>query len=856
METVTSFLERLHSSGVKLSAQNGQLSCYAQKGALTRELREGIVRFKPELLALLDARPRELPLSEGQKGLYVLQTLRPASSSYNVPLCFRVNADVDPRRLAGAWQRVLDRYPILTARIVDSEHQRFDPACRTTLREHAFDGDDAALLAFVKTLVKTPFDLNRGPLTRIDWIVQRGAKPVLLITVHHIVFDGASAVILLKALLEQYGVVLSRSEGPSPHLGYASFVTWEETMLASSEGASHLRYWQQQLGDDPPAIELPGDLDGIGTEGTTFVDDLPNDLCVTVRESSRTHALPPSVIFLAAFQLLLHRECDADDVVVGMPVMGRPSPQFASEIGYFINMVPLRARCGAAMRAVDFLRKTQGTLLDALYHSTYPYPRLVEALAAGRRERNPLFRISYAYQNFVRPADFLSLIQQQLFQLETVPGIWQEGDFDFGLEIYEGEGAAFRVHLKYNPARYSRERIAAFYERYCALLGTLLADPNAPTSFRLRHALTVDSRMQAIAERRGATYANALAAAFVILLQRYSGSVGPIDADDTFSLLLGRIENIPRKRADVALVVDGDAVAFEYDPSRVTQPAIARMAAHFEALCRAIAAKPIAKIRTLELLGAEERERVLVEFNATRVEVPANACLHDVLPDDPRAHTLAAALQSHGVVPESIVACVREAIGGVLRAGGAVLPLDPHHPELAHILQDSQAPFVVAPEALRYRITPLLAPDAKFLALETLLAHRGASVRNDVTPQNAALVVYPNTPKPKALVYEHRALVHRANGENLFDGELPFIVDARPIANTRVYVLDAQNRPQPIGVAGAVHVAGETIPRGWLHRSRLTQETFADDPFVAGARMFRTGDRARWLDDATLQLID
>ncbi|HEX6158743.1 MAG TPA: condensation domain-containing protein, partial [Thermoanaerobaculia bacterium] len=183
---------------MKLSAQAGQLSCYAQKGALTRELQEGIVRFKPELIALLESRsaaePQLFPLSAGQKGLYILQKLQPASSAYNVPLCFRFNADIDARVLAAAWDRVLDRFPILTARVVERDgapYQQTDVRCRTTLqrRDIAFT-DDEQLLSFLRNEAKQPFDLFRGPLTRIELFVPPNRKPILLLTVHHIVFDG------------------------------------------------------------------------------------------------------------------------------------------------------------------------------------------------------------------------------------------------------------------------------------------------------------------------------------------------------------------------------------------------------------------------------------------------------------------------------------------------------------------------------------------------------------------------------------------------------------------------------------------------------------------------------------------
>jgi non-ribosomal peptide synthetase component F len=497
METVIEFLDELASKGVKLSTQAGQLSCYAGKGALTNDLRDGIIKFKPELIAFLAGVPaqtsesavrqsREFPLSAGQKGLYILQQMHPRMSAYNVPLCFRINAQIDAGWMAAAWDRVLDQFPILTARVIERDgalYQRLDDNCRTPLQQQAVDfAGDEQLLSFLQTQAKQRFDLNRGPLTRAQLFIPGEQKPILLLTIHHIIFDGASAFMVLKSLLDFYQQLCEgQTVRLSPQVrGYHEFVAWEEAMLASAEGAAHARYWQQQLAGELPAFELVPDasrMQPASFEGQTLVDELPEDLCRWVRALSKAHALPPSVIFLALFQLLLHRYSTQDDIIVGMPVMGRAAQQFAAEVGYFINMVPLRARCGAPIKLIDFLRKVQGTMLDALYHSSYPFPLMVEAVRSGRSEQSPIFRVSYAYQNFADPADFLSLLQQQMFQLEFVAGVWQEGDFELGLEIYETPASSFVVHLKYDPELYSRDAIRRLFEHYCVLLKAVSADP-------------------------------------------------------------------------------------------------------------------------------------------------------------------------------------------------------------------------------------------------------------------------------------------------------------------------------------------------------------------------------------------
>src|SRR5262245_13764933 len=183
MEAVIEFLKDLASKGVKLSAEAGRINCYAQEGALTDDIRDGITRYKSEIIALIEGsqklrqaqtdnsssrRSKEFPLSAGQKGLYVLQKLHPEMSAYNVPLCFRVNSELNAEMLAKAWEYVIEQFPILTARVIEKEGELYhllDDGCKTTIQRRTIDfADDQQLLSFLQTRAKEPFDLNQGPL--------------------------------------------------------------------------------------------------------------------------------------------------------------------------------------------------------------------------------------------------------------------------------------------------------------------------------------------------------------------------------------------------------------------------------------------------------------------------------------------------------------------------------------------------------------------------------------------------------------------------------------------------------------------------------------------------------------------
>ncbi|HEY0143903.1 MAG TPA: amino acid adenylation domain-containing protein [Thermoanaerobaculia bacterium] len=871
METVTEFLDKLALQGVKLSAQAGRLNCYAPKGALTNELQDGIIRFKPQLMALFDDRekreraqdaqpsaitPREFPLSAGQKGLYILQTLQPAMSAYNVPLCFKINADIDAAVLAKAWDHVLSQFPLLTAWIVERDgalYQRLDDACRTTIEQRAIDfGGDEELLAFLQRQAKRPFDLNRGPLARIELFRRDRQKSILLLTVHHIVFDGVSAVIVLRSLLELYQQLADGApvRPAQPHAGYEEFVAWEEGMLASAEGAAHARYWQQQLDGDPPAVELLPDVPraaAASLDGDTLVEDLPEDLSRWVRAFSKAHALPSSVIFLGVFQFLLHRFTNEDDVIVGMPVMGRAAQRFASEVGYFINMVPLRAHCAGPIQLLDFLRKVQGTTLDALYHSSYPFPLMLEGLKSGRRDKSPIFRISYAYQNFVSPTDFLSLLQQQTFQLESVTGVWQEGDFDLGLEIYEAQSTSFNLHLKYNPALYARDTIAGFLEHYFVLL-------------------------RAISENPG------------LAVHEY----GLLTGHETQKLL-----------------VEFNATAAEYPRHQCLHELFAEQVQHCPEDTAVVSGDERLTYRQLH----ERSHDLALYLQSLGVE-----------PDGLVALCIGRSL-------DVVVAML-----AIMQAGGAYVPLDPDDPaeRLAYMVRDSGASLVLTEETLQDRLRAALPAETRLVAIDRQQAEiakrvaelkaRNVAFQTEVRPHHLAYVIYTSgfAGEPQGVAVEHHSavalahwaatvkerealsvvpartsicsdvsvyeiLVTLANGgtvqlepasmhehddaraygnteTTIYSMHLPGeeqgpATMGRPIANTQIYLLDAHHHPQPIGAPGEVYVAGEGVARGYLNRPELTRERFVPNPFVPGTRMFKTGDRARWIDDRRIQFL-
>ncbi|TAL55533.1 MAG: hypothetical protein EPN89_00360, partial [Methylovulum sp.] len=390
--------------------------------------------------------PARSALSEGQKGLWLLQKFSPLMGAYNVPLAFRIKRGFDDAAFSAACEDVLKCHALL--RTVIREHDGepyqvivefgdpvFDQAVR---RENIAHLDEDDVLPYLTAKVKTPFDLETGPLLRVDVLSRPAHETLVLVTVHHIIFDGSSALLLIDALWKAYFARLQHSEpelAPVGQAAYYDFVQWEQAMLAGDEGRDHLAYWKQQLAGELPVLALPADHPRRFVQtfnGHSHECRLEPALTQKLREFAPLHGVNLSVLYLAVFTVLLYRYTGQNDILVGMPTLGRPQRRFEALIGYFINMVVIRSRLSGETRFTELLKTLQLTVLDGLDHAALPFPVLVRELAVSRDQAmSPVYQVSFAYQNFARPLEHAET------GIALVEGIHQEGEDELGLEVYE-----------------------------------------------------------------------------------------------------------------------------------------------------------------------------------------------------------------------------------------------------------------------------------------------------------------------------------------------------------------------------------------------------------------------------------
>ncbi|HKO58231.1 MAG TPA: amino acid adenylation domain-containing protein, partial [Thermoanaerobaculia bacterium] len=692
------FLSKLASKGVRLSAEAGRLNCYAPQGALTAELRDGIVRYKSEILAFMEERQdrlsvqadrdvlrvpasvptvardhigpadrstlERLPLSVAQERVWFFDQLEPNSVRYNIPAAVTIKGPLNVGELEEAFRRVIARHETLRAVFPSEEGQaRLVILDRVDFELERIDARDGNAQEICRAEATTPFDLSRGPLLRAKVITLADDEHVLLINMHRIIADSRSVGILLDELG-------GRAE-PLP-IQYADYSVWQQAQVGAIE--QHLAYWQDKLAGVPESLEVATDYARPAVQsfaGATHAFQLEAQLAGELERLAGQHGATLFMVLLAAFEALLHRYTGQNDICVGSPIANRQL-ETARLIGAFANTVALRDQVEGSDSFSALVARVKATCLEAWDHQDAPFERVVDLL---------------------RPQHNLAI--SPIFQVRFI-----------------------------------------------------LHDADAP--------------------------------------ERYAFDNGISEFDLT---------------ASFTKTAEGLTGALEYSTALYEPKTIERMAGHFVALCRAIAATPAAAIRDLDYLGEAERHRLLADFNDTRIPYATDRCLHALFAEQAALHPerialvcgdeqltyqqlhgrsrdLALYLQSLGVGPDAPVGLCMErsadfvvALLGILQAGGAYVPLDPDYPDdrLAYMLEDSQAEIVLTAGALQNRLRALA--DTRFVAVDRQwpqirqrvaeLKANGVPLWQEVEPRHLAYVMYTSgsTGRPKGVMVEHRQLV-------------------------------------------------------------------------------------------------
>ena len=900
------------------------------------ELDERLAGLSPEKRALLarmlatrasgragDAIPRRsdpsapAPLSRAQELLWVHQQMDPRSSAYNVALVRRVRGPLDLESIRRALAVVTDRHEALRTRFVEVGGEprqvvmpQAEAECEVhDLRASPAEQREAEARAIVGQVARTPFDLASGAGPRAVLVRVDDEEAVLVLVVHHLVCDGASAAIVLAELSAAYASEIDgRPAVLAPvSLQLADHAAWERTASEPAAVERALAFWREYLRDAPGMVELPTDRprtpEADATAGrVTRVFDV--GLRDGVRALARASAATPFMVLLAAFQVLLHRHAGQDDVVVGTPVAGRSRPELQGMVGHLADTLALRARFADDPTFADLLARVRAGCVQAFSHEEVGLERVAQELR-HQGLATAAFNVAFVLQD-------ASIVTRQFGGAVLEPLQRDGGEnakFELTLSMSEREQGLY-ASLEYRTALWERESAERMLARLEVLLTNAVRSPDTRVS---RLMLLPGAERTQVLELFNATDRPYPRDALVHELFAAQAAAHPdaiaVECGDR-SLSYGALDESSRLLAAqlaASGVRPGDRVALCAERSLsgvIATLAILRAGAAYVPL------EPSYPAERLGFMLADSGAAVLLLERAVR-EAVADLRLQAALPVPPPVLVIEDALAAAAASPPAATELHRSDAGAtpayvMYTSGSTGQPkgvVVPHRAIVRLVCDTDYAPL--GPDTVMLGFAPSAFDAATFEVWGALLnggrlvlvpsglpdlAMLGRIVReHGVTTLWLTAALYQQvvesgladyagvrtllaggdvlSPTHVARTMTMLPTVQLVNGygptENTtftccFPVPHPWSPDravpiGRPIANTRVYILDPQGAPAPIGVPGELHAAGDGLALGYLNRPELTTERFVAHPELG--RLYRTGDRARWRTDGVIEFL-
>ncbi len=874
------------------------------------------LKMKRELLAGLlraESKPDAHPLSEGQKGLWFLHQIAPDSHAYNSGMIFRVSSEVNVVALERAFQIVVDRHDSLRT-VLDTVHH--SPVQRIPARipvpfEHIRTAPDQ-LEQEATAYFRRPFDLHNGPVCRFALISASERDHMLVFTTHHIVVDGWSQGIIFEDFIDLYQQICDGTVHPIPKatVQYVHFVKWQAAVLAGARGAELRNEWLEVLEGLSAPAPLLHENRKMGVDQFSG-GSIPLNFTPKLINSLKTLAMANGAtlygVLLSALSILIQRYTGENEIIVGVPMAARNRPEFARVVGFFTNTVPVRNSLAGNPTFRELLNRTGSAIRHTLTLQDYPYPLLVREKTTDRAGTTDLFRTLFNYQDLSRFPNLFRMLHGAVEVGGLVLDIFRipqgEGQYDLTIDVVTRQDG-LEGTLKYNTGALDKEEARRFAAQYLTLLEDIAAHPEqsiralniVPPEDRERlaewNATEVDyppeQTLQAVFERHARETPDRIA-------------VTDGDAQFTYGELNARANRIAHYLRAHQLG-RGELVGI------CTARGFLRFAGLIGILKAGGAYVPLdagypalrlqgmaADCRMRLLVADEPAARVLPALQGvTVVNLEADDSLSQYSDDNPAA-----------INDREDPAYVTFTSGSTGKPKGAILP---HRGVLRLILCEPS--FAAEPDAVCLQLSPFTF-DASVLETWAALLTGGRCVTfpdgipspreiGTVVEQhhvksmfltaalfNAVVDDFPSSLRDMQLIFTggdvcsprhlQRAaeLMPRTRIVNIYgptetsvyatayvapfdfrwDGQTSVSIGT-PVANTQIHILDEAGRCVAIGVFGELYIGGDGVGLGYAGREDLTQARFLPDyfrPGQAGARLYRTGDIARFLADGNIE---
>jgi amino acid adenylation domain-containing protein len=882
--SIPQLLNRLKASEISVRLADGQLKLNAPKGRLTPEMLREIKDRKSDIIRFLEtvgsqsrfssiepvAKQDHYPLSSAQKRMYILQKMEPSGTSYNMPHVLPLPADAEIQRLEQAFVRLSQRHESLRTAFVELEEEPVQKVLDAV--EVGIERFDSFPNDFVR-----PFDLSRPPLFRLALVKGRDGECFLLFDLHHIISDGVSQAILTA----EFNALYRERELPPLALQYKDYAVWQQKRRQDGVLEKQEKYWLNVFPpeEELPVLDLPLDSPRppiqrfVGDTLRFSLDEAPLSAFEKILEERGCTLF---MGLLAVFDILLFRLTGQEDIVVGTPASGRPHADLEAIIGMFVNTLALRNRPRGDMTVGEFLDNVRIGTIEAFDNQDLQFEDLVEKVVLRRDAgRNPLFDVMFALQNIRSHDSGAAAADRDRDDSETIEE--HVAKFDLTLNgVKRGGRVLFR--LDYAVSLFKKETL----ERWITYFKTLVE----------LFPLQLDSNLYRL-ELMSPEEKKCLA-------QEFNDTNRPLPEDRT---VVDMFKHLCEKNGSAVAVVEGEhSVTYEGLYRRAIGLAAQLRSTGLElgglaAVVSEASIDMVTGIWAILFCGAaylpvdpgtpgERIEFMLRDSAASHVLRPSDfkhlaasgeAAGATVNPTMPRATDAAYVIYTSGSTgqPKGVVVYHRSLLNLCFW----------HIRQFSVSAQDRATKYAgVGFDASVWEIFPYLTAGASIYIvpeeikldvgrLDDYFDFHRISITFLPTQMAEQFMAYSRNRKLRILLTggdklrefsprPYLAINNYGPTENTvvstcytIDEQSANIPIGKPVDNAQTYILDRWDNLQPIGVAGELCVAGESLAAGYLNRPELTAEKFVPNPFKPGELMYRTGDLASFQPDGNIRFL-
>jgi amino acid adenylation domain-containing protein len=861
---------------------------------------------------------RDLPLSFAQERLWFLAQIEGGSKAYQNLHGLQLRGELDRAALRRALNQIVARHEALRTvfTLVDGKPLQQIVGKRDSqfhLIEHDLRECDGAAAEFERLIAEeasTSMDLHAGPLIRGRLIRQGNEEYVLLITIHHIVSDAWSFGVFSNELSALYRAYVRGEEDGLPELEiqYVDYAVWQRKWMGGEVLGKQAEYWERALAGAPEVLQLPADHvrpEQQSYSGAAAKLVLDEELTAGLRRLSRKHRTTLYMTVLAGWAALLARLSGQDDVVIGTPAANRNRVEIEGLIGFFVNTLALRLGVSDSFDVGELVAHVRSQAVAAQKHQGIPFEQVVEIVRPPRSlAHNPVFQVMFAWQN--APKGTIDLPGLQVRPFTAVPH--DISKFDLTLSLQE-EGNQIVGEVEYATALYERSTIERYLGYFRTLLGAMAADdsqkvdrlPMLPAKERQQllyewNATEVeyprDKCVHELFEEQVEKTPEAVAVVFENEFLSYGGlnrranqlahylrelGVRPDDrvaicAERSLEMVVGLLAVLKAGGAyvplDSAYPVERLGFMLEDSASSVllVQGSPQGWLAEIAKTLPVVDLSPAARVWSREAesnpeagaLGLTPQHLAYVIYTSGSTGVPKGVMVeHRAINRLVLNNRYAKFEAGDGVAFASnpaFDATTMEVWAPLLNGGRSVVI------EQAVLLD----PVRFGQALKRHAVNILWLTVGLFNQYADALQEELSNLQylivggDALNPRVISRVLCGNRPRHLINGYgptETTTFASYFPIETVRErGTVPI---GRPIANARIYILDAHGEPVPVGVTGELYIGGDGVARGYLNRPELTAEKFLKDPFTddANGRMYRTGDLGRWLADGNIEFL-